>query len=87
MEGAKYRLQAGNHVILAFSCRMPEGNLVINRDPLPEGLRLPRTVTAICPAEGGAVLVTLQPDGFLRAAPHLGKQDPGWIDGNLEYFK
>ena len=87
VEGAKYRLQGGNHVILAFSCRMPEGNLVINRDPLPEGLRLPRTVTAICPAEGGAVLVTLQPDGFLRAAPLLGKQDPGWIDGKLEYFK
>ena len=86
-EGVKYRLRGGNQVILSCCCRMPEGNQVLNLEPLPEGLRLTGTLTAICPSEGGAVLLSLEPDGFLRAAPLLGKPDPGWIQGSLQYFK
>ena len=86
-EGAKYRLRGGNQVILAFSCGMPKEHQVINREPLPEGLRLQTTLTDICPSEAGAVLVSLESDGFLRAAPLLGKPDPGWIQGSLQYFK
>ena len=87
VDGAKYRLSGGNHVILAFSCRMPPEGQAINQDPVPQNLCPRFTKMAVCPSEGGAVMVSLEPDGFLRAEPLVGNRDPGWIDGTLEYFK
>lgn len=86
VEGVKYRLSGGKHVVAACCCRMPSGGLAINREPLPQALRPRQNIPAICPAEAGGVMLTLSPDGFLRAEPLFGKQDPGWIAGTVEYW-
>ena len=87
VEGAKLRLGGGNHVILAFSCRMPLADQAVNLQPIPESLRPASEIAGLSAAEGGMVQVLLGTDGFLRISPLLGKEDPGWIDGTLEYWK
>ena len=85
-EGCAMRLSGGSHVILAFSCRMPEGHLAVNANPVPQALRPPRKIHSLCPSQGGITAAECGPDGFIYLENVLGTADAGWVDGYLDYY-
>ena len=82
--GAGFRLRPGKEGVLAFSCGKPPEGGVINRSPVPYPPKA--EVSAVCASQGGAALVTLGTDGFLRLSLLLGSQEPQWIQGLVTYF-
>ena len=87
-EGCALRVSAGNQVYVAASCGLSWEHhpVLVNRTPIPKNLRPARTVCALCPCEGGNVLLTVDPAGEIRVVEVTGTQNPGWIDGWLNYF-
>lgn len=95
--GCFYRVVNGNHIYIAFNCKLLyEGSVItVNRDTIPEEYRPKRNVYAICVADGKTLAsVVVNNAGniivdwiqVLSSSSATTSSTVSWIDGYIDYF-
>ncbi len=86
--GCNY-LADGKHIYVAFGCGLnfEGGSVQVNLNALPQGLRPPRNVHALCVAEGNNIaVVTVNTSGNITVDLTGSAESVSWVDGYIDFW-